>query len=253
MNFTDQTVLVTGASRGIGRAAARKFAGLGARVAVHYNCNRAAAEATLNDLPEAVHGIFQADLSKLDDVARLAEAVPRRLGEIDVLVNNAGIYEEHSPASTDFEDWQAAWRRTLDANLLGPVHLSYLVSRRMIERGKGGRIVHVTSRGAFRGEPTAPAYGASKAALNAFGQSMAKALAPHGVRVCSVAPGWVETDMAKPFLDGPGGDEVRNQSPLGRAATPEEIAAAIAFLAAEGHDALTGCILDANGASYLRT
>jgi 3-oxoacyl-[acyl-carrier protein] reductase len=117
----------------------------------------------------------------------------------------------------------------------------------------GGRIVNVSSRGAFRGEPDHPAYGASKAGLNSLGQSMARALGRHGIYVTTVAPGYVETDMAAPFLEGPRGDAIRAQSPLGRVATPEEVARVVVFLATPGAESTTGAVVDVNGASYLRT
>jgi 3-oxoacyl-[acyl-carrier protein] reductase len=113
--------------------------------------------------------------------------------------------------------------------------------------------VNVSSRGAFRGEPGHPAYGASKAGLNSLGQSMARALGGHGIYVTTVAPGYVETDMAAPFLEGPGGDAIRAQSPLGRAATAEEVARVVVFLATPGAESTTGTVVDVNGASYLRT
>ena len=113
--------------------------------------------------------------------------------------------------------------------------------------------MNVSSRGAFRGEPRCPAYGASKAGLNALTQSLAQQLAPLGIFVGAVAPGFVETDMASTVLDGPGGDAVRNQSPLGRVAKPEEVAHAVLFLASAGAEFSTGTIIDVNGASYLRT
>jgi hypothetical protein len=118
-----------------------------------------------------------------------------------------------------------------------------------------GKVALVTgsSRGAFRGEPESPAYGASKAGLNAMSQSMAQALAPHGVFFYAVAPGFVETDMANPLLRGPMGDAIRSQSPLGRVAAPEEVARTVAFLASEAPDFMTGAIVDVNGASYLRS
>ena len=122
----------------------------------------------------------------------------------------------------------------------------------MIKAG-GGKIINVSSRGAFRGEPEAPAYGASKAGMNAMGQSLAWALAPHGIFVTTVAPGWVETDMTRSFLAGPEGEGIRNQSPLQRVAVPEEIAETVLFLASDRADYLTGCIVDVNGASYLRS
>jgi 3-oxoacyl-[acyl-carrier protein] reductase len=252
MDFEGRNVLVTGASRGIGRATAELLAEEGAQVAVHYARNQGAAEDVVASLPGDGHFAVAVDLGDPDAVKALADAVFDRFGRLDVLVNNAGVFESHAPTDVSFEAWKEAWDRTLAVNLLGPAHLSFLVGRRMVEQG-GGRIVNVSSRGAFRGEPDAPAYGASKAGLNALGESLARALAPYGVVVCTVAPGWVETDMADAHLRGPEGDAIRGQSPLGRIATPREVAEAIAFLARPGNESLTGCVLDVNGASYLRT
>jgi NAD(P)-dependent dehydrogenase (short-subunit alcohol dehydrogenase family) len=117
---------------------------------------------------------------------------------------------------------------------------------------RGGTIVNISSRGAFRGEPSHPAYGASKAGIVAFGQSLARALGEHHIAVTAVAPGFVETDMAANELAGEGGAMRRAESPLGRIATPEEIAAAVVFLASPGATIATGAVLDINGASYLR-
>jgi len=117
----------------------------------------------------------------------------------------------------------------------------------------GGRIVNISSRGAFRGEPNAPAYGASKAGVNALSQSLAVALAPHNIFVGVVAPGFVETDMVTEMLASPAGDAIRAQSPVGRVARPEEVANAVLFLASAGAEFTTGTIIDVNGASYLRS
>ena len=170
-------------------------------------------------LPGTGHLALPADLADPGQVRSLVEQVVGELGRIDVLVNNAGIYEEHPILATGYEEWQRAWRRTIDTNLIGPANLLHAVVPHMVAAG-GGRIVNVSSRGAFRGEPDHPAYGASKAGLNSLGQSMARALGPHGIYVTTVAPGFVETDMAAPFLEGAGGDAIRAQSPLNRAATP---------------------------------
>lgn len=252
MELADRKALVTGASRGIGAAVARELARRGAVVVVHYHRNRQAAEETRESLRGAGHRILQADVADPAQCEALVGGTIEAVGGLDVLVNNAGVFEPHPLADVEFEEWRRSWDATLGANLLGPANLCYQAAHHMIRAG-GGKIVNVSSRGAFRGEPEAPAYGASKAGLNSLSQSLAKALAPHGIFVGAVAPGWVETDMAANHLAGPDGDEIRAQSPLDRAARPEEIARAVAFLATEGIDYLTGCIIDANGASYLRT
>ena len=252
MNVTDKVALVTGASRGIGRAIALLLAEYGARVAIHYHSNLEAAEETLALMPGAGHRLYQANQADPAQTGPLADQIARDMDGIDILVNNAGIFESHPIADVSFETWQEAWQRILAVNLFGPANMTYWVAQQMIEQG-GGRIVNVSSRGAFRGEPQAPAYGASKAGLNAMSQSLAQALAPFGVFVCVVAPGFVETDMASSTLAGPDGDSIRAQSPLNRVARPEEVARAVVFLASEGTEFMTGCIVDVNGASYLRS
>ena len=252
MDFSGKNVLVTGGSRGIGRAIARGFADRGARVAISFRANRQAADETLAMLPGGSHVAVQADVADPESVRRLVDEAVRALGRLDVVVNNAGIWVDHVLEEVDFDAWQDAWHRVLDTNLVGPANLCYLAARHMIEHG-GGRIVNVSSRGAFRGEPDGPAYGASKAGLNAMSQSLAKRLAPHRIFVGVVAPGFVDTEMAARVLDGPQGDEIRSQSPLGRVARPDEVAQAVLFLAAEGSEFCTGAIIDVNGASYLRT
>jgi NAD(P)-dependent dehydrogenase (short-subunit alcohol dehydrogenase family) len=252
MNFQGKTVLITGASRGIGKATALRFAQAGARVAVHFNRQREAAEQVLALLAGAGHMLVQADVADPQAVEQMTAATLARLGHIDILVNNAGIYQEHPLAETDYQDWQAAWQATINTNLIGAANLAYCVARHMIQR-RTGRIINVTSRGAFRGEPTATAYGASKAGLNAFSQSLALHLGPYNISVTAVAPGWVETDMAEEALTGPEGEAIRQQSPLKRVARPEEVAYTILFFASEDAGFLTGDIVDVNGASYLRS
>jgi len=253
IDFTGRTALVTGSSRGIGAAIARRLAALGATVAVHYRAEQAAAEATVAGLAGEGHLVVGADIGDPDAVGRMVAQVVAALGGVDVLVNNAGIYAHHPLDVVSYVDWQDAWSDTMAVNLLGAANLTWCVARHMIDAGRAGRIVNVTSRGAFRGEPDHPAYGASKAALNSMSQSLAQHLAPHGITVSAVAPGFVETDMAASLLAGPGGDAIRGQSPLGRVATADEIADVVAFLASDRAVITTGAIVDANGASYLRT
>ncbi len=252
LDFTDKVVLITGSSRGIGRSIAKLFADQDARVVVHFHSNEGAAEETLSSLPGKGHFIVQGDIADPAAVAEIVDRVVARAGRIDILINNAAMYEDHPLAEVDYETWQQSWRATIDTNLLGAANLCYCAARQMILQG-GGRIVNVSSRGAFRGEPTGPAYGASKAALNAMSQSLAKYLAPYNISVGVVAPGFVETDMARDALTGERGREVRSQSPFNRVARPEEVAYAVLFLASEGAEFMTGAIIDINGASYLRT
>jgi NAD(P)-dependent dehydrogenase (short-subunit alcohol dehydrogenase family) len=241
--------LVTGASRGIGAAVARVFAEAGDRVALHYGSRRDQALAVAAALPGEGHVVVGADLADSDAVLRMVTEAATALGGIDVLVNNAGMFEYHPIAEASYEEWQRAWQRTLDVNLVGAANVTWCAVRHM---RRGGRIVNVASRGAFRGEPRAPAYGASTAGLIAFGQSLALALGPEGIAVTAIAPGFTETDMASGELDGEQGRARRAESPLGRVAKPEEVAAAVLYLASPQAELVSGAVLDLNGASHLR-
>ncbi|WP_204014407.1 SDR family NAD(P)-dependent oxidoreductase [Sphaerimonospora thailandensis] len=248
--MSGRAVLVTGASRGIGRAIALAFAAQGDRVAVHHRNSPDLAERLRAELPGDGHVVVRADVADPAQARRMTEEVATALGGIDVLVNNAGIFVHHPITEVTYEEWQAVWRETLDVNLIGPANVTWNAVRHM---GRGGRIVNVSSRGAFRGEPDSPAYGASKAGMNAMGQSLAIALAPLGIAVATVAPGFVETDMVTEHLKGERGDAIRTQSPFGRVARPEEIAAAVLYLASPAAEWASGTIVDLNGASYLRS
>jgi len=194
------------------------------------------------------HTLIQADLGNPESIERLWQEASA-LQRIDAIVNNAGIFPDHPPLTTDYADWTAAWQRTLAINLTGPAHLSYCAARQMAEQGCG-RIVNISSRSAFRGEPEAPAYAASKAGLNALSQSLAKALASQGVYVFVVAPGWVSTQRV---ADSVQDKAVLAEQPLGRVATPEEVAQVVTYCTLDAPASMIGAILDVNGASYLRT
>jgi NAD(P)-dependent dehydrogenase (short-subunit alcohol dehydrogenase family) len=244
MRFDGRRVLVTGGSRGIGAEVVLAFAAEGAHVAVHSSRSRAEVEAP--------HISVAGDVADAHAVEAFVAEAAARLGGLDVLVNNAGIYTELDPLTATYEQWQEHWRRTVDVDLLGPAWVTFCALPHLRSSGHG-KVVNIGSRGASRGEPTAVAYAAAKAGLTAMGQSLAQALAPHGVSVGSVLPGFVETEMAAHILDGPRGDGVRQQSPAGRVGRPEEVAQAVLFFAADGSEWSTGAVLDVNGASYLRT
>ncbi|MDA8019089.1 MAG: SDR family oxidoreductase [Thermoanaerobaculia bacterium] len=252
--FTDRRVLVTGGSGGIGGEICRRFATEGARVFVHYSSGRNRAEQCLAGLPgSGRHEAVQADLLDAQQVADMIDSVVDAAGGIDILVNNAGIYERHPPVEARYEEWQEIWRRTLGINLIGAANACHRAAHHMIRAGTGGRIVNISSRGAFRGEPDNPAYGASKAALNSLSQSLALALAPHRIFVYAVAPGFVETAMARPYLTPEKIDAIREQSPLHRVAKVQDVAYWVLAMADDEAEFATGAIVDVNGASYLRT
>ena len=250
-NLNGKIILVTGASRGIGRAIAIDLANHGAVIAAHYNQNAEEARKTLAQLKSNEHFMIQGDFSKPQCAEKVISEVESKAGKIDIVVNNAGVFYEIDFNTISFEDWQKKWTDTINTNLLSPVNLSFLAAKSMNKYG-GGKIINITSRGAFRGEPNAPYYGASKAGLNSFSQSMAKALAPNNIFVYSIAPGFVDTDMASPYLEGEKGDEIRSQSPLNRVAKSEEIASLVTYLCGDNTEYLTGSIIDVNGASYFR-
>ncbi|MCA1781523.1 MAG: SDR family oxidoreductase [Intrasporangiaceae bacterium] len=260
-------VLVTGSSRGVGAAVARAFAARGDRVVVHFLGSADAAQAVHDDLPGAGHAVLQADLADPEAVERLARESVAALGRVDVLVNNAAMLTapwegrgrrgDHPLETTAYDEWVQVWQQTLAANLLGPAALIWQVARHMIDTSPAdgvpvGRIVNVGSRGAYRGEPDIPAYGASKAGLHSLGQSMAMRLAPLGIAVTTIAPGFIETQMAGYALAGERGAATRAQSPFDRVARPEEVADAIVALADPRAEWASGAVLDFNGASHLR-
>ena len=250
MSQPSRSVLITGASRGIGAAIASAFAAGGDRVAVHYGTSRAEAEEVLASLAGSGHLLVQADLRDPEAIRRMVDEAAGHLGGIDVLVNNAGVFHAHPIEEVDYATWQQAWSDTLAINLVGAANVTWCALQHM-PRHASSRIVNVGSRGAFRGEPRNPSYGASKAGMAAFGQSIAKSLGVLGISVTTIAPGFVDTDMATAELEIRG-DEIRGQSPFNRVPTAEEVAAAVLFLASPEAEWASGSVLDFNGASYFR-
>ncbi len=250
IKLNNKIALITGASRGIGKSIATFYANAGANLIIHYNKEKDKAEDLLNSL-QGGHMTFSADMSDPEAIGKMVKASIAKFGRIDILVNNAGIYNEFDAINLEYDDFRMNFQETINVNLNGPANLSYLVAKEM-KKNKSGKIINITSRGAFRGEPTSWPYGAAKAGLNSLGQSMAKNLAPYNIKVFMIAPGFVETDMSEYILSSPKAREVKAQSPLNRAAEPNEIARLATFLAADGTDYMTGCIIDINGASYLR-
>ena len=243
IDLSNNSVLITGSTGGIGKALCHSFAKANAKVILHFNKQKDAAKNLINSLPGDGHSLIQADLSNSNEIKDMVDSI----SDLDIVINNAALVEQVDMNEMSYNDWIHYWRKTLEVNLLGPADLTFLCANRMKMNG-GGKFINISSRGAFRGEPKAPAYGSSKSALNSFGQSMALALAKDKIFFYTIAPGFVETDRVKDIIN----DEIRAQSPLNRVAKPEEVAQTALWLASSGNDFLTGSIIDVNGASYFR-
>ncbi len=251
VDFSNRTALVTGSSRGVGRATARLLAQAGARVCVHYRESAEEAKQLVASLPGAGHAVLQADLSDPRAARRLVDSAVTKLGKLDILVNNAGIFIPHPvDGSMPFDQWLATFQATLNTNLVGPAAAAFQAIQYMRKQGSG-TIINIGSRGAYRGEAGQVGYGAAKAGLHSLSQSLAREVGADNITVHAIAPGFIETAMARPHLQGKAGDEVRAQSPLNRVATVDEVARAVLYLSSPEARFTTGSILDLNGASYL--
>jgi 3-oxoacyl-[acyl-carrier protein] reductase len=242
--FQDQVVLVTGASRGIGRATAIKFAVEGAHVAVNYRSDEDGAQETVGEITRrgGRATLARADISQPTEVARMVEEIEDHLGAIEVLVNNAGAVNRQPFLEVSLEELDAVFA----TNVRGAFYLSQLVARRMAGRGRGA-IIHVSSILAQQTIPGRTAYAASKGALESLTRAMTLDLAPHGIRVNAVAPGLIRTEMLLDALPDPAfQEELQRFIPFGRFGKPEEMAEAICFLASPAASYISGVLLPVN-------
>jgi len=249
LDLTDQTLLVTGASRGIGRAIALRLADAGATVAVHYNRSaEAAREVAAACGPDAQP--FQADLSSLEATDALFADVADTYGRVHALVLNAGVARS-MPLDTDTDDWAADWTDTMHVNLRAPELLCRHALPHFQEHG-GGRVISVASRAAFRGDtPDYMSYAASKAGLVALTKSVARGFGEDDITAFTLAPGLTRTDMAQDFIDTYGEDHATKGLALNRLTEPEDVAPFVAFLASGQADHATGTTIDVNAGSYV--
>lgn len=249
LNLKDRVAIVTGGSRGIGRAAVNCFARLGVNVVVNYVADERAAAATVKIAEDmGVNALaVRADVSRIDEAQRLIEAAVNRFGPIHFLVCNAGIWEGGAVDALS----EGAWDRTMDLNLKG----TWAACRAAVPGMKAtgfGRIVIVSSTAGQRGEANVSNYAASKGGQISFTKSLAAELGPFGINVNAVAPGWVDTDMcADVFSDPKFRQSIEGAIPVGRVATPEDIAWPIVFLCTEWARHINGEILNVNGGSVL--
>lgn len=248
LTLEGRIALVTGGSRGIGRAVCVLFGRLGAKVCVNYVRDEAAAQETVALIQNAGGVAFanRADVSRYEEAGRLVAETTRTFGGLDLLVANHGIWKRAPIEDMTPEQWS----ETIRTNLDGVYALCHHAARVMIPQRRGSLIL-VTSTSGQRGEAHYSHYSATKGALLSFTKSLAAELAPHGIRVNAVAPGWVLTDMTRDILQGPEGKEALRPIPLGRAATPEEIAGPIAFLASDLASYLYGEVLSVNGGAVM--
>jgi len=251
IDLKGKTVLVTGGSRGIGAAIVRAVAAAGGDVLLHYGKSRAAAEAIQKDVQPATCHLLQADLGDADAPAALWRAATAAASRIDVVVNNAGIFE---PVSVDAgsDAWSAAWERVLRVNVHAPAELCKLAIQHFRAHG-GGKIINIASRAAHRGDaPDQWPYAASKGALVALTKTIARGFAKDNVLAFAIAPGFTDTEMAYTGLDDEGVKRIIADIPLGSMASPVECGALAAFLCSDQVRHLTGATFDINGASYVR-
>jgi NAD(P)-dependent dehydrogenase (short-subunit alcohol dehydrogenase family) len=249
IDLTEKNILVTGASRGIGRAVARQMAEAGARVAVHYRSSQGEAEALAREAGGSAQA-FQADFRKTDDCARLFDDVTSAFGGVDVLVNNAGI-ARHMPLDDGQAQWADDWNAMMAVNLRAPELLCRKAIGHFQENG-GGRILNVASRAAFRGDTEDyMAYAASKGGLVALTRSIARAFGGDDVQAFVLAPGFTRTDMAQEFIDSYGEDYATNDLALNRLTEPSDIAPLAVLFASGLADHATGATVDVNAGSYV--
>lgn len=242
-SLAGRVALVTGGSRGIGRACCLRLGREGVRVAVHFHRDEAAGRETAHAIASqgGAAAAVQADVSSPEDVAAMVAQVKEELGPIDLLINNAGVLYRQG----DEDPTSEVWRRTLDVNLNGAYLVTWAVKDGMIERGYG-RIVNMASIAGLRPRPTAIAYSVSKAGVIAFTRSMAASLAPHGIRVNAVAPGLIDTDMVSDMPPGRR-EELIHATPISRLGQPAEIAEVARFLLSEESSFMTGQTVVASG------
>lgn len=251
IDLSNQTILITGASQGIGRSIADYVLQMGARVALHYNTNKQAAQQLIEDYPETCSKLFQADLNQTVEVINLFHGVVKVFGSIDTVILNAGVYLKH-PINNNLDHWYRIWKTTLSVNL----DSAGVLTKLGIEHFKntvGGRFIYIGSRAAFRGETQEYlAYAASKGGLTSLARSVARSFGKDNIKAFVIAPGFTRTQMAEAFIETYGEERVLNEIALKELTTPKDIAPLVALMSSGAMDHATGATIDINAGSHIR-
>ena len=249
IDLKGKRILVTGASRGIGRGIAEQLSESGAEVLIHYNKNKEEAEKVQNSLANLTH-LVQCDLSSINSVKGWIKLLIKKFGKIDSIVNNAGIAIS-VPDDADTDQWTDAWLKTMDVN----INSMAIICKEFIEHAKEnneGRLINISSRAAFRGDtPDYLAYAASKAAIVSYTRSIARYYGKDGIKAFIIAPGFTRTDMAQDFMDQYGEEYALNDIALNKLTEPKDIAPMVTLLCSGLADHATGCTIDINAGSYV--
>ena len=250
INLSGLNILVTGASKGIGKAIATKLAEAGASIGIHYNESTREAE-NLASIIGNQSRAFQADLSKDGEAGKLFERAALEMGSIEILINNAGVA---IPAKMDAseKEWQQAWNNTLMVNLTSAAILSKKATDHFLKRRAAGRIINIASRAAFRGEKEEyMSYAVSKAGMVSMTHTLAKNFGKDGIKAFCIAPGFVRTEMAQQFMQEFGEEYAKDDLALERLTEAKDISPLVTFIASGMADHATGSTFDVNAGSYM--
>ncbi len=251
IDLKDKNILLTGASQGIGKEVAKYLMKMGARVAIHYNSNKASAESLIANGNDANSELFKADLNIETEVFDLFESVIKAYGSIDVIILNAGVSLPHS-IQDNTDDWLKVWKKTININLNAVGLLTKLGLDHFLEQ-KGGRFIYIGSRAVFRGETEDYlAYAASKGGLTSLARSVARSFGKENIKSFIVAPGFTRTQMADAFIEKYGEERIMSEIALNSLTKPEDLAPLIAMLSSGLMDHATGGTIDINAGSHIR-